>query len=752
MTDYDFRTLDDKEFEMLCADLLGDTLGKRFERFKAGRDRGVDGRYFSSNGKEVILQCKHYANTPIEQLIWKLAHEERVKVALLHPDRYLLAVSNGLSRADKAAIKKALDPFIASASDILGKEDLNDLLAQRPSIERRHYKLWICSTNVLSHLLNKPIFDRSAFTLEEIIASAQKYVLTSSHNQALEILERLGVVIITGEPGIGKTTLAEHLSLHYIAEGYEFVAIVDDVREAEAVYLPDEKQIFYFDDFLGRNYFQALSGQEGNHIVQFMRRINKDSNKRFILTSRSTILNQGKLLIDRLKNQNIDRNEFELRVASLADIDKARILYSHIWHSALPKEYVEELYKQKRYRQVVAHQNFNPRLISFITDAERLEQYSADHYWRHVCGTLDNPTDVWENPFTAQQDDFGRAIIVLVTLNGKPIAESELAEAYMRFVARPENHAMSGRRDFLSNLRHLTGSMLSRRLQGKIADAPFIDLYNPSIGDFVLRRMANDAPSLRTGFLSLRSDSSLKTLSDLQRNGFIDGGMRVSVMRSILAEGNAAGYAGFEGSYMATVLAELLRVPGFAASNALEAEETLEFILSEEVPTQFLCTAKVVTWGIENRLVDEDRICRFVVEACEQGPSLVEWQCLSSAVENVSAEHPRHDEATDRLRTAALDYLSNNLDEEIEDSNVFEELEYGDTESAEENVERLIEEWLDRIGIRPTHHELRELMHSYGVEDRQEKFFRGDERRQEISTPVFVDNRTDEIDDLFDRS
>jgi hypothetical protein len=359
---------------------------------------------------------------------------------------------------------------------------------------------------------------------------------------------------------------------------------------------------------------------------------------------------------------------------------------------------------------------------------------------------------VWENPFTAQQDDFGRAIIVLVTLNGKPIAEAELAEAYMRFVARPENHAMNGRRDFLSNLRHLTGSMLSRRLQGKMADSPFVDLYNPSIGDFVLRRMANDAPALRSGFLSLRSDSSLETLFDLQRNKFIDGERRVGIMQSILAEGNAAGYAGFEGSYMATVLAELLRVPGFAAAHALEAEETLEFILGEAVPTQFLRTAKVITWGIENQLVDEDRICRFVVEACDQGPSLAEWQCLSSMSENVSAEHPLHDEATDRLRTAALDYLNNNLDEEIEDSDVFGQVQYGDTESAEQNVEGLIEDWLDRIGISPTRDELRELTAAYAVEDRQEKFFRGDERRQEISAPVFVDNRTDEIDDLFDRS
>lgn len=100
MTDYDFKTLDDKEFEILCADLLGDALGRRFERFKRGRDGGIDGRYFASNGKEVVLQCKHFANTPIEQLIRKLANEELPKLQRLSPERYIVAVSNKLSPAD----------------------------------------------------------------------------------------------------------------------------------------------------------------------------------------------------------------------------------------------------------------------------------------------------------------------------------------------------------------------------------------------------------------------------------------------------------------------------------------------------------------------------------------------------------------------------------------------------------------------------------------------------------------------------
>lgn len=46
MSSYDFSSLNDKEFESLCSDLLTCHLGERVERFKPGRDGGVDGRFF----------------------------------------------------------------------------------------------------------------------------------------------------------------------------------------------------------------------------------------------------------------------------------------------------------------------------------------------------------------------------------------------------------------------------------------------------------------------------------------------------------------------------------------------------------------------------------------------------------------------------------------------------------------------------------------------------------------------------------
>ncbi|WP_227818157.1 nSTAND3 domain-containing NTPase [Nitrogeniibacter aestuarii] len=749
MSDYDFKPLNDKEFEILCADLIGEVEGTRIERFKAGRDAGVDGRFFSSESKEVILQCKHWSNTPFRQLLRALESKEKPKLDKLKPHRYLLAISNSLSRADKKKIQRALTPHIASERDIYGKEDLNDLLKDNAHIEQRHYKLWLHSSNILGHIVNSAILGRSAFSLEEIVRSSSRYVVTENHQAALNILAKLGVVIITGEPGVGKTTLADHLCLHYVAKDFSYLRIADDIREAESAFDPDKKQIVYFDDFLGRNYLDALRGHEGSHITQFIRRIATNKNKRFVLTSRSTILSQGKFLIDSLEHSNIRRNEYEIRIQSLTELDKAKILYNHIWHSELDNEYIEELYFEKRYRKIIGHKNFNPRLISLVTDASRLEVCPHADYWEYVRESLDNPSQVWENPFVAQQDDFARGIILLVVLNGHAIDESALAEAYHRYIACHENRHLHGRHEFQSNIRLLTGSFLNRAISSHGPST--IDLFNPSIGDYVLRRYAEDIVALRLGLQSLRTIRSTITLASLRGDGLLSSINVRTICEALFEHFAATKFNEVSVAYISALVDVYMRCDDINKPPSSASYSAVLFILEKGLGDATDHAFRSIEWGLGQLIVTPEHALNFVSINIENTQSAIEIKAMSSLLLAIPKEISGYAENVQAAKEHVLDIVSDCFSDFIDVYSAFSRVDYGEVGDASYELEKLIKQQFIDLGVDVDADDVARVLDSYDVEDALRSYFEnsydGDDRRDEGPTMHAVD----EVEDLFDR-
>jgi hypothetical protein len=167
MADYDFRSLSPHDFELLCRDLLQERLGVRLESFTTGRDSGIDLRYRTKTGN-LIVQCKHYAESGFEALCRVLANKERQKLEAFNPTRYLLGTSVGLTPRRKEELLGILAPYRLAPEDILGKDDVNNLLTKYEDIERKHFKLWLTSAAVLERVLHAGIFSDSESHLERI--------------------------------------------------------------------------------------------------------------------------------------------------------------------------------------------------------------------------------------------------------------------------------------------------------------------------------------------------------------------------------------------------------------------------------------------------------------------------------------------------------------------------------------------------------------------------------------------------------
>jgi adenylate kinase family enzyme len=518
MNDYDFSTLNDKEFEILTTDLLSIKEKIPVDRFKSGRDKGIDGKFYTKDNSIVIVQAKHWLGSGIKKLINHCKKTEKHKVQKLDPTRYIFVCSLPLSDNDRIELSKIFFPYLHE-SDIYGKEKLNDLLKQPACshIEKNHYKLWLSSTRVLSLILNSGVYSKSERSFEEIKANCKYYVKTNNHDKADKILQESNCLIITGEPGAGKTTLAENLCFEYIQYNYEFIEIEDDIDAGWDVLSKDQNQLFYFDDFLGRNYLDGLYNREDSKIVKFMKAIKSAKNKKFILTSRSSILNQGKQYSELFKINKIHKNEFELNVSNLTELEKAYILYNHIYFSQLPVEFIDQFYEQKRYRSLITHKNFNPRLISFITDIQRYDHLDKDEYWNKINNQMNNPKDIWEFVFDQQINSQQRVIILLVTVNNKRISDESLLLAYIDYCKL--NNLRFELREFNLSLKILTGSLLNRFInEGEII---FYNLFNPSIADYLLPLLYKDYQDLASIITALNNVDSFKALLSLKSGKLI---------------------------------------------------------------------------------------------------------------------------------------------------------------------------------------------------------------------------------------
>lgn len=517
---YDFSKLNDREFEALGASIIGRALDIRTEIFKPGKDEGIDGRFWIDDRKGII-QCKHWVKTPYKTLVSKLKSEELPKVQKLKPKRYILITSQGFSPANKKEIKAIFEPYIQREDDIWGMDDLNQFLIEKVNqdIVEDHYKLWITSSSVLRTLLNSAITGRSKSTLEDIQKYTKKYVITDNRQAGQKILKDNNVVIISGDPGIGKTTLAVNLALEYVAKGYQFCDIAEDISEAESLFHQQEKKkiLFYYDDFLGANFYDAVSNSRDSHIVKFINRIKKDNSKKFILTSRIAILAKADKQSHQFKNEEIRDNELILEVSGLSEIDKAWILYNHIFYSDLSSDYIDQIYLDQRYKNVIKHKNFNPRIIEFITDGRKAQKHEVKEYWNYIERSLEDPSEIWREYFQEQTDAFLRTLVFLTVFNGGRIDEKILRIAYNRFLKiRPIASGDHSDKSFNAVVRLAAESLL---VKIKNDHTTYYRLFNPSIADFVLSEYLSDTDLVIDILKSLETEMSLRFIRSL-RFGF----------------------------------------------------------------------------------------------------------------------------------------------------------------------------------------------------------------------------------------
>ncbi|WP_141681905.1 restriction endonuclease [Mycobacterium malmoense] len=476
MPEYDFRTLSPMDFELLIRDLLREKLGIELKAFAHGPDGGVDLRSMD-NGERTVVQCKHYSSSTFSQLK-SAAKEEKTKMDKVRPDNYYFATSQNLSYTQQQTLVQELTPHLADVDNIFAMLDVNKLLDQFPNVERDHFKLWMASASIIRQIVLSGIWQRSEALMEEIQDRVRLYVKTPSFTNANLMLSSRNVCVITGAPGVGKSMLADMLALSYWQDGWQIVELGShEISKAWDAWESDARQFFYFDDVFGQTDIrERLSNDNGITVARLINRVGLDNNKKLVITTRTHVLNEAEVRDEPVARAGLHARECVVEVTEYGAVHRARVLYNHLYFSALPRDTIKQFANSNFYRRIINHPNFTPRLIE-LTIRQQGHAGSAHELLGRMLHALDHPIDLWGPSFTEALTEVARTIL-LHLVSFPPVG----ADLYSLQSASIRNATPV---EYQQALDQLKGSWINVVATGS-GNGSLVSFHNPSCRDFVL--------------------------------------------------------------------------------------------------------------------------------------------------------------------------------------------------------------------------------------------------------------------------
>lgn len=479
-----YSNLSDVEFENLCQDVMSSILGTKLHKFAPGRDGGIDLR---NDSRDIIVQVKHYMNSSVDQLLASLK-KEVPKVAELNPKEYYVCCSRKLSPQKVDEIYNLFSDYMSSVENIITLSEIEDFLTDSKNNEilKKHYKLWIGSTNILEDIFTKDIGADSEILFLDIKSEMNFFVRTKAYDAALDCLQKTRALLIVGNPGVGKTITSKMLILHYLSEGYSLRYTTDgtnlsDLKKA-LTQNPNKKELIFLDDCFGQAYFKMKETQ-GNELLYIIKHVNLHPNKIIILNSRVTIYSEAKIKTPELI-KSFDNKEYKLfmlDMSNITNLDKTEILYNHLFFNYIEPDYFNELKQNKRYKEIIKHPNYSPRIIEYVSKKNIYEKVLPKDYFAFIIDNLKNPKQVWKDEYENRLDVVDRILLTTIYSLTNTVVSMKLVkkcfEYRLQFI-RGVDYSLN---QFELSLRRLEKAFI------KIVDrydSKMLAMANPSINDF----------------------------------------------------------------------------------------------------------------------------------------------------------------------------------------------------------------------------------------------------------------------------
>lgn len=348
--------------------------------------------------------------------------------------------------------------------------------------------------HALDEIINRKYYSKTASFLREIQKEHKLHHNTQMLKHCIDVLERNKIIILTGNPGVGKTTTAKMIVNYFINQKVKNVLFLTDTDFVEIEGLYQDNQIIVVDDFWGQNF--SPEHRDGSRLRNFNRIINdfKESENRYlVLTSREYIIQDVLSHAEHETKEILVTDRFIVNLDGFSHDDKARIFLNHLLYYDFEKAFFNKLEYSDILENIIEHSNYSPRHIEyFIKQFLYFDDKSSYNFYALFLKYLDKPTEYWNKNFE-KLNGTSKLILLILLISSDPMELSDLEKI---FNATQEKARISLNENieplaFNKELRILENFYLISERE-EYTNRVFLRFQSPGIKDFLLEYLRTD--------------------------------------------------------------------------------------------------------------------------------------------------------------------------------------------------------------------------------------------------------------------
>lgn len=472
--------------------------------YSEGPDGGIDG-IDDSLSPCIIVQAKRENKTSAQ--IVKTFQGEIEKIKRTQKKRnyssfqYVIVTSSNITADGQFKIREAAGALMNNDKNIIDANRIHEFSNQPEYYEVfKNYKL--IEVNLMDQIEKSNRREIEIESQDFFGSFDPKYfVETEMFDKAYGVILKEKVVLLHGNPGVGKSTTSKMLAMAMFNRTDRQYSIVKrDIEDCKNLITEYNRYyrnhdgialVVVIDDFLGRNYVD-VNDREIKKVIDICSLSKKSKSLYIILNCRTQIIKS-------IKNDNIEFNKLisqktsgiktsiiAIDLTATTEKEKALILrknfeltYKKINNKSDKDKfevYYNDLRNEINYTKIINSKNWNPRVIDELTtNWENVKLNLKDTFSDYMMSVLNNPHELYEELFERLSTEEKNYLFNLIFFSSYPVDQSIVRDS---FVA----NCLSNTEDIKVIENKLDGSWITFQLYNNFK----IDFTNPSIIDYLL--------------------------------------------------------------------------------------------------------------------------------------------------------------------------------------------------------------------------------------------------------------------------